>query len=445
MSEAMPQLTGAPQPAASPGSVVQPRRPMRWGLVIVIVVIAGCIAAAVIYGRRLLQGSAAGSAIPTFQVEFGTVQVTAYAKGTLQGGQADRLTAPSIGGDRPRISFMLPAGSEVKPGDVVVRFDTGQEEFKLAQAENAAAQAAANVAAAEDQAKAQDIENAYSLQHARSEVQLAAIAVRKNPLLPKLDANNNLLVLRSARAELAQWEQDVSKQRASGQGLIAIQQAAEDKAKAQAAAAGGYIAAMTLRATRAGYVAVESNPRGSGVFYRGMAVKPFQVGDQVSAGAVVAQIPNLGQLQVQAKLSEAGSAYVAQGQAAEVQIEGVPGRVFSARVVRVSGIQQSFFSNNQGATCVLGLEGSDATLRPGMDVQARIVLSTLPHVLWVPAEALFQLNGKPVVYVQHNGAFSPQAVKVIRQGSTRVAISGIPAGTVVALSNPAGAEAETQP
>lgn len=445
MSEAMPQLAGAPQPAEAPKAITNPRRRWRWGLVVVIVVLAGGIAAAVIYGRRFLQEPAAASAIPAFQVEPGTVQVTAYAKGTLQGGQADRLAAPSIGGDRPRISFMLPAGSAVKPGDVVVRFDTGQEEFQLAQAENAAAQAAANVAAARDQAKAQAIENAYSLQHARYAVQLAAIAVKKNPLLPKLDANSNLLVLRSARAELAQWEQDVSKQRASGQGLIAIQQAAEDKAKAQAAAARGYIAAMTLRATRAGYVAIESNPRGSGVFYQGMAVKPFQVGDQVSPGTVIAEIPNLSRLQVQAKLSEAGSAYVAQGQEAEVQVEGVPGRVFAARVVRISGMQQSFFSNNQGATCVLGLEGNDPTLRPGMDVQARIVLSTLQHVLWVPAEALFQQNGKPIVYARRNRVFSPQEVKVIRQGSTRVAISGIPAGTVVALSNPAGAETEAQP
>lgn len=444
MSEAMPRLL-APQREAAAPITAKPRRPWRWGLAVLLLILAGGIAAAVIYGRRFLQEPAAASAVPTFQVEPGTVQVTAYAKGTLQGAQADRLAAPSIGGDRPRISFLLPAGSQVKPGDVVVRFDTGQEEFKLAQAENAAAQAAANVAAAEDQARAQAIENAYSLQHARDEVQLAAIAVRKDPLLPKLDADNNLLVLRSARAELTQWEQDIARQRASGQGLIAIQQAAEEKARADAAAARGYIASMTLRATRAGYVAIESNPRGSGVFYQGMAVKPFQVGDQVSPGALIAQIPNLGQLQVQAKLSEAGSAYVAPGQAAEVQVAGVPGRVFAAHVLRISGIQQNFFSNGQGATCVLGLEGSDPTLRPGMDVQARIVLSKLQHVLWVPAEALFQQNGKPVVYVRHHGTFSPQAVKIVRQGSTRIAISGVTTGTVVALSNPAGAEPEAQP
>lgn len=223
--------------AVAPALVPYRRRSRRrwlWAAVTAAVV-AGCAAAAW-YGWRAWQ-SAAPAAIPIFRIAPGTVRIVAYAKGTLQGGQADRLLAPSIGGAMPRISFLLPAGTEVHAGEVVVRFNTGQEQFQLAKALDAAQAARANIAAARDQARAQAIQDAYSLQHARFEVQLAKIAVRQNPLLPVLTARQNLLTLRSARAELRQWERDAAKRQASGRGMIAIQLAAAAKAQSQAAAA----------------------------------------------------------------------------------------------------------------------------------------------------------------------------------------------------------------
>ncbi len=425
--------------AIAPALVPYRRRSRRRWLwaVATAAVAAGCAAAAW-YGWRAWQ-SAAPAAIPSFRIEPGTVRIVAYAKGTLQGGQADRLLAPSIGGAMPRISFLLPAGTEVHAGDVVVRFNTGQEQFQLAKAVNAAQAARANIAAARDQARAQAIQDAYSLQHARFEVQLAKIAVRQNPLLPVLTARQNLLTLRSARAELRQWERDAAKRQASGRGMIAIQLAAAAKAQSQAAAARRHIAAMTLRVARAGYVAIEPDTSGMMDIFQGMTVQPYHVGAQASPGTVVAEIPDLSELRVRAHLGEAGSAYVAKGQSAEVQIEGLPGQVFPARVLRVSGLQGNVFSPGQSETCVLALRGSDPALRPGMDARARIVLSQMRHVLWVPAEALFRQNGKSIVYVRRGGAFSPQPVKVLRQGATRVAITGVRAGTVIALSNPLGA------
>lgn len=410
------------------------------------VLLVAATAAAAVYGYRAWRG-AGSPAIPTFRIEPGTVQVIAYAKGTLQGGQADRLMAPSIGDDLPRISFLLPAGSQVKPGDVVVRFNTGQEEFKLAQAENALAQAQANIAAAEAQVEAQALQDAYSLQHARYAVQLAEIQVQRNPLLPALDAHQNELSLAAAESELKQWQHDIAQQQASGKNLVATQQQAAAKARQQAADARQHIASMTLRASRAGYVAIEPNRRGN-VLYQGAMLPPLQVGDQVSPGALVAQIPDLGEIQMQAHLAEAGSAYVAVGQTAQVRIEGMAGRTFAARVLRVTGLGDTsdfFSSSQQQASCVLTLSGQDAALRPGMDAQANIVLSEMHSVLWVPAEAIFRLDNKPVVYVLQGGKFSSQPVKVLRQGPTRIAISGVAAGATVALTDPTAAPAEAQP
>lgn len=431
--------------AASPrrDASARRRRPGRRRAMVAAAIAAGC-AAGIWYGWRAWHGGTA-PATPTFQVEPGTVRIIAYAQGTLEGGTPDQLMAPSIGGATPRISFLLPAGSEVHAGEVVVRFDTGQEEFRLAQAVNAYAAAQANIAAARAQAQAQAITDAYSLQHARDEVELARIAVRRNPLLPALTARQNLLTLQSAEAELRQWEQDIGKRRANGQGLIAIQQAAAAKDQAQAAAARRYIAAMTLRAARAGYVAIEPDTGGLMFYYQGMTTRPFQAGDQAPPGTVVAEIPDLHRLRMQARLGETDSAYVAAGQRAEVQIEGVPGRIFPAHVLRVSGIEGNLFSSGQSETCLLALDGADPALRPGMDARARIVLSQMRGVLWAPAEAIQRQNGQPMVYVYRHGQFQPQPIRVLRQGATRVAIAGIPAGTAIALGNPLTAYREARP
>ncbi|MGH9475675.1 MAG: efflux RND transporter periplasmic adaptor subunit [Terriglobales bacterium] len=399
-------------------------------------VILGLAGFGVWYAWRQL-GAAPAEAIPTFRIEPGTVQVVAYASGSVAGGSPDRLLAPSVGSDILHISALLPAGTPVQPGEVVVRFYAGAEQFALAQQQNAVAVAQAKIDGARAQARAQQITDGYALRHAQNQVQLAEIEVRQNSLAPALTAQENNLSLRSARAELGQLESDAAQRKATSQGLIAVQQAAAAQAEAKAAAARTHMAAMTLRADRAGYVALEPNLGGTGVVYSGMTPEPFHVGDLAQSGQLVAEIPDLEHMVVNAQLGEADSAYVAVGQAATLQVAGVPGRVFAARVQRVAGIRQaSFFSANESETCVLSLQAPGSAIRPGVDAQARIVLAALQHVLWVPAEAVFRNNGKPFLYVRRAGQFIPQTIRVLRQGSERVAIAGVPAGTVVALTDP---------
>jgi hypothetical protein len=77
-------------------------------------------------------------------------------------------------------------------------------------------------------------------------------------------------------------------------------------------------------------------------------------------------------------------------------------------------------------------------LRPGLLADVEIQVEKIPDALHVPAQAVFQKNGKPTVFVQlKNKKFEPREVQLVKQSeSMMVLASGVQAGDIVALSDP---------
>jgi multidrug efflux pump subunit AcrA (membrane-fusion protein) len=67
-------------------------------------------------------------------------------------------------------------------------------------------------------------------------------------------------------------------------------------------------------------------------------------------------------------------------------------------------------------------------MNSGMDV----VINRIPNAISIPSKALFTHEGKPVVYVAESGHYRPVEVQLLARNPDEVAISGIPAGTMVA-------------
>jgi hypothetical protein len=77
-------------------------------------------------------------------------------------------------------------------------------------------------------------------------------------------------------------------------------------------------------------------------------------------------------------------------------------------------------------------------LRPGLLADVEIVVEKIPSALHVPAQAVFQKNGKYVVYVQQkDGKYQPREVQLMKQSeSTMVLSGGVEAGETIALGDP---------
>jgi multidrug efflux pump subunit AcrA (membrane-fusion protein) len=81
-------------------------------------------------------------------------------------------------------------------------------------------------------------------------------------------------------------------------------------------------------------------------------------------------------------------------------------------------------------------------LRPGLLADVEIQVEMIPNALHVPAQAIFEKNGKPTVFVQQkNKKFLPREVQLVKQSeSMMVLASGVQAGEIVALSDPTAAK-----
>ena len=398
--------------------------------------IAALLALLALGGAQLYQqvnAASAGKTIPTTSVQLGDVVFSVTARGDLQGGNSVVLTAPMTGARELVLKQLRRSGELVREGDIVAQFDTTEEEYKLREAEADLAEAEQKVIQAKAESTAREEEDNYALIKARAELRIAELEARRNPLLAAIAARQNDLAVQAARDQLNQLKKDLAARRATSDAGIAMQEAARKKAQSQAETARRNIESMMLRAKRAGYVSIQQN-QNSNFWYPGLVLPLLQVGDTVRAGMAVAQILDMKNWEVVARISELDRGHLALGQKAEITVVALPGKVFHGRISDLGGTTGPPWDRR--FECKLTLDDPQPELRPGMS--ARIVITTEKKtgVLWVPSQAVFESDGRTFVYLKTPEGFRPADVKVVRRSESQVVIEGLKQGQLVALASP---------
>ena len=342
------------------------------------------------------------------------------------------LNAPMTGEQQMAITLLRAPGEVVQAGDTVVQLDTTEQGYRLKEAEADLAEAEAQVAQATAESQAKEEEDRYAVIQAKAEVKLAELEVRRNELLATIVARQNELALEAARDRLAQIEQDLANRKATSQAGILIQEAARNKAKVKADVARRNIEMMTLRAKSAGYVAVQQNTVGN--IQWGMTLPIFHVGDAVRPGMAIAQIPDLSNWEMTARIGELDRGHLAVGQPAEIGVIALPGKKFSGKVKDVGAVAGPPWDRH--FDCKIALDQPSPELRPGMSANIVITTEVLKNVLWAPSQALFESDGRTFVYVHNPEGFLPQDVKLIRRSESQAIIEGLPEGRSIALASP---------
>lgn len=371
--------------------------------------------------------------IPATPVKRSTVVFTVSAKGDLQGGNSKMLTAPMTGSAQLVLTELRKPGELVNEGEVIAAFDTTEETFKLREAESDLAEAEQQVLQSQKESQAKQEELNAELIKARADVKVAELECARNELLSAIAAKQNDLSLEAARDKLMKLERDYPARKAAASASIAIQEAARAKAKMQADTARRNIDNMTLKAPVAGYVNVERNTN-SNWFFPGMTFPLFQVGDAARPGVAVAQIPDLATWEVTARIAEQDRGYISIGQPAQFAMIALPGRSYKGKVQNLGGTTGPPWDRR--FECKMTLEQPTPDLRPGMSV--RIVLETgrMEKALAIPAQALFERDGKPFVYLKDNAGFTPYDVKLVRRSESQAVIEGLKEGQLVAMASP---------
>ncbi|HXA49280.1 MAG TPA: efflux RND transporter periplasmic adaptor subunit [Candidatus Acidoferrum sp.] len=407
---------------------------LRWFFAFVgILAIVGVLAWGAV---RLVRATSTSASLelPTTKVKKGRVTLTVAARGELQGGNSEMLTAPMIGGGTLALTDLREPGEVVKPGDVVAQFDTTEQDYKLKEAQNDLAEAQQQVIKAEADAQAVEEESRWAMINAQNDVKLAELDVRRNSLLAAIAAKQNVLALEAAHNRERQAAQDYTNKKTTSSAGIAIQKAAENKARVMAETAQRNIDNMTLKAKTAGYINVQQN-QNQNVFYWGMQLPPFQIGDTARAGMAVAQIPDLKNWEVNANVGELDRGHLSVGQPVNIRVVALAGKEFAGKVKSIGGTSGPPWDRH--FECRITLDQPAPELRPGMTSNMVITVDTMDNVLWIPSQALFESDGRNFVYARNkSGAFLPHDVKLVQRSESQAVITGINDGELVAMSNP---------
>lgn len=79
----------------------------------------------------------------------------------------------------------------------------------------------------------------------------------------------------------------------------------------------------------------------------------------------------------------------------------------------------------------------DVLLRPGLLADVEIIVEKIPNALHIPAQAVFEKDGKPVVYVQKGKKFEERPILLAKRSeSTMVLAGGVNPGETIALADP---------
>ena len=85
----------------------------------------------------------------------------------------------------------------------------------------------------------------------------------------------------------------------------------------------------------------------------------------------------------------------------------------------------------------------EVLLRPGLLADVEIIVEKIPNAVHIPVQAVFDKEGKPVVYVKVGNTFEPRSIKPLKRSESTMVISeGLKAGELIALADPTARKGE---
>jgi HlyD family secretion protein len=383
---------------------------------------------------------ATDSEIPTATVKEVDLQLKVTTTGVLQTSQSRTIIAPPIAGGTLQIITLARSGALVHTGDVVLEFDPSQQEYNLGQNRSDLLQAEQEIVKAKADADVQTAEDQTALLKAKYAVRRAELEVSKNELVSPIDAQKNLLALDEAKRALTQLQQDIQSHSASNQAALAISEEKRHKARLSMEQAEQNIKNMHITAPIDGLVVIKGNRDSTGGFFMdGMTLPDYHVGDQANPGSAVAEVIDVSHLEVSAQVGETDRINLKAGQTVELKVDALPGETLKGKVQTVGGAtSHEFWDDNtqRKFDVAVQLDGKDERLRPGFAVRLNILGDNLSRAVSIPGGAIFDHDGKKVVYCKRNRGFEMQEVKVRALSEGRAILTGLSPGTVIALVNP---------
>ncbi len=351
--------------------------------------------------------------IPTARVTRGELLISHNVNGEVDAARAYTLSAPRI--RSLQITWLAPEGSRVNVGDTVIKFDATQQLADLTDNQSSLKINQTTL----DRAKQE-----YTIQKKNLELEMQR-AERKydeqKHEAPKLAEEARLeleLAQLSYQAKLDQLQADVNKAE------LEVQRARDRVTMAERE-----LAQLTITAPIPGMVVYLE-------IWKGSQMGKVQEGDSPWPGQGLINLPDLSEMIVNATVSEVDASKVDSGQQVIITLDAVPDIEYSGQVKKKSTLarRKDYNSKINVFDVEISVLDKDERIKPGMSAACKIVVNRLEDVVSVPLEAVFEKDGKTIVYLENKDKVE---VEVGRRSDMQVEIvSGLEGDETVYLVDP---------
>ncbi len=369
--------------------------------------------------------------VPTIAVASGPFERHIEAEGNLKAAQAAPVIAPFEAQGQLKVAWLVPDGSKVKAGDVVVRFDPTEMERTLrdGQADESTAESRMKGMTADAGGTIRNLERDAALARKELEgsqkfkVEDPDVFSRQEIIRSRIDNS-----LANQRIETSDAVRDIKKDAAK----VDLDLLDIERRKA----------GIAIDRARKGLESLEIKAPHDGilVYQRDWKGEITKVGDTVWPGEPVAEIPELGDMEARVFVLEADAGGLAPGIPASVVIEAHPETVYNAKIKKLDALaaRRTGWLPVQYFGATLELAKTEPTvMKPGQRVRATLVLDRREEAISVPRSATFERGGKTIVWKRTGGSFEPVEVALGPAAIGRVVVErGLAKGDVVALADP---------
>jgi len=395
-----------------------------------VVLALGAVAGVLTWSRMRKVEAAAD--LPMAKARRGEFLVLVRCRGELAAERSIQLTAPVRVADL-QIVWLAPPNSAVTQGQTVIRFDPSAAQQAIREHTAALRQAKANLDQAAAQARITAEQDKLDLATSQYNLEKARLDASQQAIMSEIQGEESKIDARVAEEKLHVEQAAVELHRTSAGAKIASLTRLRDQEQTELEIANHQVSLMEVKTPNGGVVNYLSNTSQGW-----LNAQPYKVGDRVYPGAVIAEVPDLSTIRVEAKVDEVDRGLITVGDAGVIRIDALPEKTWTGKLTGISPLTEQTFDwpPSRNFKAYIALDNPAAQLRPDMNASADVITARIPDAVSIPAKALFTDKGRPIVYLGTSHGYEARVVTVEARNPDEVAVKGLVAGSMVTLVEP---------
>jgi len=438
--------------AVTPATLRPVASKRRWKLLVLLAVISSG-AGALYWGSDFLFQKEA-KALASIEVMQGEFVISLKLKGgELEAIKSEQITAPQVNGNL-KITKLWPEGEKVEVGNLVIQFDPTEFLKRVTEATQALEASKAALATTQANQQVEIARQEADIENQIAQLRLSELQVEKMKFEASIQKETAKLEARKTELALAQARKRLETQKVVNAAELKKNELDVAQKERELEKAQKDLASLDVHAEKPGIVVYQKIWKGSGP-------EKIRVGDDIWGGAGLITLPDLARMQVKTFVNEVDVDKIKVGQRAAIKLDALPELTFHGAITNVAslGREKEGEKNVKVFDVILAIDEEDSRLKPGMSATCDVVVETIPPPapetpgavknetaveastaglpLYIPLDAVFEKDGKVLVYRVKGSKAEEQEVKLGKKNEDYVIVEeGLSPGDRITLHDP---------